>query len=670
MTDTPAIGNTDTSEPTERGFRALTGFWKLVLKTLLVSLPVLMILFALHVPSDYLGLTLWREHVALLIMSIALAATFIAVPAFAGPAAQNVNKPPIYDVFFALLVLAISFRTGWNYEELMSSGYKGISEGGWLNVLCAALMVLLILEVIRRFTGWPLVILVVAFIGYGATADKFPGVFGGRKSEFDSLLLYLNLDTAGLLGAPISVVISVVFAYILLGSALFRLGGGQMFIDLAIATMGRFRGGSAKAAVVASSLFGTVSGSAVANVATTGIVTIPMMKKAGFPANRAGAVEAVASTGGQLMPPIMGAAAFIMADFLNVRYAEVALAALFPALLFYFAVFAQIHFAARRAGMLPVPVEERPTVVATLARYWPFLVPIGVLIYFLFFTGLQADAAAIWTTATIFLAAAVRKETRPGWREILGVLEATGQALLDLIAITAAAGFVIGVLSISGLGFSLSLAIVQMSGGNTALLLLMTAVTALVLGMGMPTTAVYILMATLIAPALIKAGINPYAAHLFVLYYGVLSMITPPVCLASFTAASIARAGFMDTGWQSVKLGFVTFLVPLLFVASPALLLQGSDTVEIVRALVTGFAGCIFVAAGFEGFLNRILNWPQRVLSFVAGVALMLPEGEKVSGFWAGYSDKVGAALALALVAWLFMAQKAELPAEARKPVH
>lgn len=650
--------NVDTSEPAERGFRALEGVWRELVRVMLIALPLTMIAFSLHIPSDWFGIAPWREHVALLILSLALAATFIGMPAFAGKQAQDVTKPPLYDIVFAVLAVFVCLRTAWAYEDLMSSGYTSIAQGGGFNVLCATITILLVVEAVRRFTGWPLVILTFVFITYGATADKFPGVFGGRKSDMDSLLQYLHLDTAGMLGAPIAVVVSVVYAYILLGSALFRLGGGQMFIDLAIASMGRFRGGAAKAAVVASSLFGTVSGSAVANVATTGIVTIPMMKKGGFPARRAGAVEAVASTGGQLMPPIMGAAAFIMADFLNVRYAEVALAALFPALLFYFAVFVQIHLAARKAGMAPVPAEERPLVSDTMKKYWPFLLPIGVLIYLLFFTGLQADAAAIWTTVVIFLAAGVRKQTRPGWRDVLGVLEASGRALLDLIAITAAAGFVIGVLSISGLGFSLGLAIIEMSGGNIFFLLLATALTALVLGMGMPTTAVYILMATLIAPALIKAGINPFAAHLFVLYYGVLSMITPPVCLASFTAASIARAGFMETGWESVKLGFVTFLVPLLFVASPALLLQGGTPLEIVMALATGFAGCVFIAAGFEGFLVRVLAGWERVLSFAAGVLLMLPEGEGVHGFWAGYSDKAGAVLAAALVIWFWQSAR------------
>ncbi|HEY8580583.1 MAG TPA: TRAP transporter large permease subunit, partial [Beijerinckiaceae bacterium] len=216
-------------------------------------------------------------------------------------------------------------------------------------------------------------------------------------------------------------------------------------------------------------------------------------------------------------------------------------------------------------------------------------------------------------------------------------------------------GFLIGVLSITGLGFSLGLAIVDLSGGSLPILLILTALTALVLGMGMPTTAVYILMATLIAPALITAGVLPIAAHLFVLYYGVLSMITPPVCLASFTAASIARAGYMHTGWESVRLGFVTFLVPMLFVASPTLLLQSGTPLELVVALITGFSGCVFVAAGFEGYLTRNLGAWERVFAFVAGVALMLPEGQNVSGFWTGYSDKLGAVMAVALVAWVYL---------------
>jgi len=654
MTAHQSSVNKNTSEPADRSFRDLTGFWRHVLRVVLIALPVLMMVFSLHIASDWFGLVLWREHVALAILGLALMASFIALPAVASREAQQASSPPWYDIVLAVLGMAVCLRTGWYYQDLMATGYAGIGKGGGFNFLCAALTILLTLEAIRRFTGWPLVILVVVFIAYGAFADKFPGVLGGRKSEFDSLLLYLHLDTAGMLGAPIIVVVAVIYAYILLGSALFRLGGGQMFIDLAIASMGRFSGGSAKAGVIASSLFGTVSGSAVANVATTGIVTIPMMKKAGFAPSRAGAVEAVASTGGQLMPPIMGAAAFIMADILNVRYAEVALAALIPALLFYFAVFVQIHLAARKAGLAPVPQEDRPLVSETLKKYWPFLLPIAVLIYLLFFTGLQADSAAIWTTLVIFLAACIRKETRPGWRAIVDVFEGAGKSLLDLIAITAAAGIVVGVLSISGLGFSLGLAIVELASGNIIILLILTALTALVLGMGMPTTAVYILMATLIAPALIKAGINPFAAHLFVLYYGVLSMITPPVCLASFTAASIARAGFMETGWESVKLGFVTFLVPLLFVASPALLLQGGTTGEIIMALSPGFSGCVFVAAGFEGFLLRNLKVWERIIAFVAGIALMLPEGEGVRGFWAGYSDKLGAVMAMGLLAWLW----------------
>lgn len=643
------------------GFRPLEGAWAHLARVMFISLPVMMILFALHIPSDYFGLMVWREHLGLAVLGVALAAVFICVPASTRLAARS--SPPLYDIVFAALALALCLRTAFAFETLMGSGYVGLTGGGALNVFAAVATILLVLEAIRRFTGWPLVILVALFVAYGAFADRFPGALGGRKTEFDVMLIYLHIDTAGMLGAPLIVVVTVVFAYILLGSALFRLGGGQMFIDLALASMGRFRGGGAKASVLASSLFGTISGSAVANVATTGIVTIPLMKKAGFPPARAGAVEAVASTGGQLMPPIMGAAAFIMADFLNVRYAEVALAALFPALIFYFALFAQIHLAARKAGMTPIPAAERPKALATLVHYWPFVVPLVVLIYLLFFTGLQAETAAILTIVVIFAAAALKKETRPNLAAIFGVFEATGRALLDLVAITAAAGFIIGVLSITGLGFSLGLSIVELSGGNLAVLLFLTAITALVLGMGMPTTAVYILMATLIAPALITAGVNPFAAHLFVLYFGVLSMITPPVCLASFTAASIARAGYMETGWESVRLGFVTFLVPMLFVSSPALLLQGGGPFEVAAAVGTGLLGCIFVAAGFEGFLGRVLRAWERGVSFVAGILLMLPEGESVSGFWTGYSDKIGFVLAAGLSAWIFWRVRQAAPA-------
>lgn len=649
-------GAHETSESNDRGaFRPLSRPWSLLARAIFISLPVIMAMVALHVPDDYFGLVLWREHVALAVLGLALAAIFICVPARAPTGEETPAAPPWYDIALALLALALCARAGVQYETTMGTGYVGLADGGWLNVFAAAATIVLVLEAIRRFTGWPLVILVIAFLLYGAFADRFPGALAGRKTDFDQMLLYLQLDTAGMLGSPIVVVVTVVFAYILLGSALFRLGGGAMFIDLALSSMGRYRGGGAKAAVVASSLFGTVSGSAVANVATTGIVTIPLMKKTGFPAARAGAVEAVASTGGQLMPPIMGAAAFIMADFLKVRYAEVALAALIPALIFYFAVFVQLHFAACKAGMTPIPADERPRAGATIARYWPFLLPIAALVYFLFFTGLQAETAALAVTAIIFLAACIKAETRPGWRDIVGVLEASGKALLDLIVITAAAGFLIGVLSITGLGFSLGLAIVDLSGGSLPILLILTALTALVLGMGMPTTAVYILMATLIAPALITAGVLPIAAHLFVLYYGVLSMITPPVCLASFTAASIAKAGYMHTGWESVRLGFVTFLVPMLFVASPTLLLQGGTTMELILALITGFSGCVFVAAGFEGYMVRNLVTWERVVAFCAGIALMLPEGQNVSGFWTGYSDKLGAVVAIALLIWIYM---------------
>jgi len=641
----------------EAQFRAVGGAMRVLARAALIALPTVGVLHALHVPS-YLGWAVWTEQVSFLILGLTLLGTYLTVPARRLPRGVPAGAPPWIDVLFGVAGLALCVVTGWNYETLISSGYGGFAAGEWSKVLAGVATLLLVLEATRRLTGWPLVILVAGFTAYATVAGLMPGILTGRSVKLDFLFIYLHVDTAGIIGAPIAVVIQTVLAYILFGSVLFGLGGGAMFTDLALAVMGRYRGGSAKAAVVASSLFGTVSGSAVANVVTTGIVTIPMMKRGGFKPHQAGAVEAVASTGGQLMPPIMGAAAFIMADYLNLRYAEVALAALIPALLYYTALFIQIDFAARKAGLMPLSRDERPSLVGTLARYWQFLLPLFVLIYVLFFTGQPPEIAAILATVATFAAAAVKAESRAKLARTVDLFADTGKSLLDLVVITASAGMIIGILSTTGLGFSIGLAILKMSGEGVVILLLLAALMALVLGMGMPTTAVYILMASLIAPALVKAGIAEVNAHLFVLYYGVLSMITPPVCFASFAAASIAGAGYMRTGLEAMKLGFVVFLVPFLFVFSPELVLQSDDTVATVRAIATGLAGCVFIAAAFEGYLIGRLGVLARAVSAVAGVSLMIPDSGAWAGLFAGRTDLFGLVVAAALVAWLLVRRR------------
>ena len=307
----------------------------------------------------------------------------------------------------AVLALIACGRAALIYENLVAVGYLGFGPEYWPNLLLAAAGIAVLVVVTTVISGWVLAILAFVFFGYAMVANMLPGFLSGQSPKVDFLIGYLFLDSSGILGTALSVVISVVVPYVLLGTALFRFGGGDMFIDLSLATMGRFRGGSAKASIVASSLFGSVSGSAVANVVTTGIVTIPLMRKGGFSATQAGAVEAVASTGGQLLPPVMGAAAFIMADTLGVSYAEVALAGLVPALLFYLAVFLQVHLHALKLGLTPLPRADRPSARRTLRRYWMFLLPIGLLIYLLFVARMRPELAALWSVCGVLVAGAV-----------------------------------------------------------------------------------------------------------------------------------------------------------------------------------------------------------------------------------------------------------------------
>lgn len=624
--------------------------WLFISTLLLCCIPVVGIIYAFSIPS-YFGYAIWGEQASLAVLGLALSATFLIKPATRNR--EKMGGLPALDKFCSLISFGLCLWAAIRYEWLVSIGYLGAGADFYINLTVAALTLLLILEALRRLTGWAMVILVGTCLVYASVAGDMPGAFQGQTPDIDFLLGYLHLDSAGILGTPLAVVVSTVIAYILLGNALFRLGGGQLFLDLPLAVMGRYTGGPAKASVLASSLFGSISGSAVANVATSGIVTIPLMKKSGYTPTQAAAIEAVGSTGGQLLPPIMGAAAFIMAEFLGIPFAQVALAALVPAILFYLALMVQIHLHAARQGMRPVTAEERPDAMKTLRRYWPFLTPLIMLFVLLFAFRWSPERAAFASIMATLIAAKIVGEHSIGWRALLKVLESTGRSLLEIVTITAAAGIIVGVLSLTGLSFSLGLTLASIVGAPL-LLLAITAIAAIVFGMGMPTTAVYVLMATLVAPALVAAGFDPLASHLFVLYFGVLSMITPPVCLASFAAASLARAPFMRTGWESMRFGAVAFIVPFVFVAQPALLLQeqmsGAQWQMTAVALFTAIFGFMMVAAAIEGYLFRRLQWLMRVLMAVAGVLLLIPDGGPVRIFGAIPTDMVGIVMGATLV--------------------
>ncbi|MEX2372990.1 MAG: TRAP transporter fused permease subunit, partial [Dehalococcoidia bacterium] len=385
-----------------------------------------------------------------------------------------------------------------------------------------------------------LVIIIGVFLLYALFGDVIPGRLQGRTQNWQLLAGYMALDSNGMLGLPISVAATIVIGFILFGTLLGITGGSRFFTDAAMIGMGRFRGGSMKIAVLASGLFGSISGSAVANVVGTGVVTIPMIKRDGYPGHKAAAIEAVASTGGQIMPPVMGASAFLMAEFLAVPYSSIVIAALVPAILYYVALFIQADLEAAKLGIRAVPKSEIPA-GRTVAPGVHFALAFAVLIYLLFWKNYQPERAAL-ISAVVLVATSLLigyRGERPTIRRLVGSMSRCGHGVVEIILISAASGLVIGVLNVTGLSFNLTYLLVQIGGGSAIVLLVLSAIVCIILGMGLPTLGVYVLLAALVAPALIQVGIDPIGAHLYVLYFGMMSMITPPIALAAFAAASI-----------------------------------------------------------------------------------------------------------------------------------
>jgi len=582
------------------------------------ALVLAVVAWVLDLPRSWFGVSLYTEQFLLTVVGLSLGLAFLTTPVhprFAG-------RVPWWDAAAAAAGLALCLYVAWRYPELSTELTSRPLEG----VLMAAALAALVLEGTRRTAGAPLVFIVLAGAAYSMFGHLLPGIFQSRPVQFTRLLVYLGLDTNALLGGPLQIGVSVVIPFILMGQILARCGGSEFFTDLARAWMGRYRGGSAKIAVVGSAFFGMISGSAVANVSAVGVVTIPLMKRAGFPATVAGAVEAVGSTGGQLMPPVMGAAAFLMAEVLQVPYASVCIAAAIPAILYYLALFCQVDLEAAKRSIHGEPPENLPRTAAVLRDGWYFPIPFAVLIYALLVWGMRAEYCALLATAVlIFCALAFGfRGHRYSVREVLRAAVSTGGAVVDLILICAVAGMFIGILNITGLAFGLTLQLLSITGESVVVLLLLTAALGVLLGMGMPTVGVYIIMATLIAPALVKAGVPPMAAHLFVLYFGIMSMVTPPVALAAFAAANIAGADPNRTGWIAARIGWSAYVVPFLFVFSPSLLMQG-DPLTVAWAALTAAIGVWLGTIGVVGFFYRPLPGWARAAFLAAGVLVLIP---------------------------------------------
>jgi TRAP transporter 4TM/12TM fusion protein len=525
----------------------------------------------------------------------------------------------LVDWGLAVVGVLCLLHLAMTYKSLAIRGGEASQMDLWLG----AILILLVLECTRRLMGWALPIITFIAIIYTFFGDRIPGMWGHFPIDYEQFISYQYLTTEGLFGIPLGVSASFIFVFIMFGAFLVSSGTGDFFIRFSNAMAGHYRGGPAKVAVVSSGFFGTISGSAVANVVSTGSFTIPLMKKIGYRSVFAGAVESVSSTGGQFMPPVMGAGAFIMADMLGIPYLDVVKAAILPGCLYFLALFWMIHMEALKLGLRGISREELPPLLQTVRQGGHLMIPAFLLLGFLVL-GYSPMKAGLWAIISVWFISGIRKATRMGLRAVLEAMEKGATGCLEVALACACAGIVIGCVTQTGLGLKFSGLIIDAAGGNLILSLIFVMFASIILGMGLTTSAAYILTVILGGPVLIELGVNPLAAHLFVFYYACLSTVTPPVALASFAAAAIAGSKPFATGFESMRLAAVAYLVPFFFVFSPELIWKGSMA-NILLSAFTASIGTIAIGSGLIGYLIDRLNWFFRLLLFSAGLTLLQP---------------------------------------------
>lgn len=569
-------------------------------------------------------------------LGFALALIFLLFPA--RKKNLKVKKVAWYDLLLAVIAVAVGAYWPVMIDELVNRVGRLTPTDFYIGVAA----ILLVLEATRRTVGLPITIIAALFMVYALYGPYMPGFLAHRGLDLESLVQTMFFTTEGILGTPLGVSSTFIFLFLLFGAFLVKTGVGQYFNDLAVAVAGKATGGPAKVAIFSSALQGTISGSSVANVVTSGSFTIPMMKKLGYRKEFAGAVEAAASTGGQLMPPIMGAAAFLMVEFIGggITYWDIAKAATIPALLYFAGIWIMTHFEAKRIGLRGLSDEEMPDRKEVLKKIY-LLLPILIVII-LMVSGMSIMRAALWSILSTIVVSAFSKETRIGFKDAIDALVDGARTALGVAAATAAAGIIVGVVTKTGLGLKLANGLLDLSGGYLIPTLMLTMVAALVLGMGSPTTANYVITSTIAAPAIILLGVPDLSAHLFVFYFGIIADITPPVALAAFAAAGVSGGEPLRTGVNSAKLAIAAFIIPYMFVLSPELLMIDTTWTYLVWVVFTAISGMLAIGAGIIGYWLRKLFWWERVLGLVGGVMLIYPEG---------ITDMIGLGLFILLVA-------------------
>ena len=575
-------------------------------------------------------------------LGFALALIFLLFPARRGQKRKGKLQVAWYDIILALLSIYIGAYWPMNIDAIVMRVGLLTETDFYVGIIA----ILLVLEATRRAVGLPITIIAILFLSYGYFGESMPGFLHHSGLSLQRLVQTMFFTTEGILGTPLGVSSTFIFLFLLFGSFLVKTGVGQYFNDLAVAIAGRSTGGPAKVAIFSSALQGTISGSSVANVVTSGSFTIPMMKKLGYKREFAGAVEAAASTGGQLMPPIMGAAAFLMVEFIGggLTYWDIAKAAAIPAVLYFAGVWIMTHFEAKRIGLSGLSKEEMPNRKEVLKKIY-LLIPILAVIVLLM-SGVTVTHAALYSILIAVIVGFINRASNMKLVDIIYALVDGARTALAVAAATAAAGIIVGIVTKTGLGLKLANGLLDIAGGMLLPTLFLTMIAAIILGMGSPTTANYVITSTIAAPAIILLGIPDLSAHLFVFYFGIIADITPPVALAAFAAAGVSGGEPIRTGVQSAKLAIAAFIIPYMFVLSPELLMIDTNFTELIWVVFTAITGMIAIGAGMIGYWFRNLHWIERLLAIATGILLINPT------LW---SDAVGLGAFVALIALQFV---------------
>ena len=596
-----------------------------VLAVLAVAAPVI---WVLDLPRILFRATLYTEQLLSFELAVVMPLLFLTYDI----RGKRTQSPTWFDAILAAVCAGAAGYLAVSYGSLVNELVFMPIEG----IVVATILVALTVEGVRRAIGPILALIVLLLIAFGFWGYLLPDPYSSRAMSFSRLAVYLGVDTNALLGVSLQIGVVVIVPFILLGKFLAAAGGSNFFSALAVSAMGRYRGGPGKIAVFGSSLMGTVSGSAVANVMGTGVVTIPLMKRSGFPPHVAAGIEAVSSTGGQLMPPVIGAAAFLMAEFLVVPYSEVMIASLLPILLYYAAIFILVDLYSAKRGLKGIPREDIPPLWPEFLQGWHFILPFAVFLFLMFQFNMQPETAILYGILTLFIGVTIfgYHGQRLTLKKLGYALYAAGESCVEIVIVTAAAGLVIGVFNLSGIAFTLATQLIMISGGSLFILLILAGAASIILGMGMPTVSVYILLAALVAPAIIQAGVDPMAAHMFIMYFGLMSMVTPPIAVASFAAANLAKASPWATSWSAMWFGWTAYIIPFLFVYSPSMLLMGSP-VDAVLSAITALIGVGMVSIAAVGYAKDKVGWMARGAALAGGALLMIPGDMFAGAYWA-----------------------------------